>query len=97
MDDLIIDKLKEIKQLRSNIKLGDLEHGTEKRILYRKKKNYSLSKYALPIAILGDIQAEDLPLDDPDNEQSNLVYELGMDKGMNKGKVSFEKRYFLAT
>ena len=43
VNDLIIDKLKEIVQLQNNIKLDDLEY-TKKR-----RKRYNFSRYSLPI------------------------------------------------
>ena len=43
MNDLILYRLKEIKQLQNDIELGNLEHTTK-----REKKNF-FSKYLLPI------------------------------------------------
>ena len=45
MNNLIIDKLKEVKQLQNNIKLIDQEHTT------KRGKSYGFSKYSLPIVL----------------------------------------------
>ena len=43
LNNLIIDKLKEINKLQSNIKLRDLEY------TIKREKKYGFSKYSLPI------------------------------------------------
>ena len=43
LNDLIIDKLTEVKQLQNNIKLDELEYTT------KREKNYGFSKYLLLI------------------------------------------------
>ena len=85
MNELIIDKLKEIKQLRNNIKLDDLEYTT------KRGKNDGFSKYSLPI-FLKDIYEENLSIEDAGKEQRNLLNKLS---GENKSKIPVEKRYFL--
>ena len=78
MNDLIINKLKDIKQLENNIKLVELEH-TGKR-----GKHYVFSKYSLPIVLLRDIQEWNLSVEDAGEEQSKLVSELKV-----TGKINY--------
>ena len=49
LNDLIIDKLKEIMKLQNNIKLGNLKYTTNSR------KSYNFSRYSLPIVFIKDI------------------------------------------
>ena len=49
LNDLIIDKLKEIMKLQNNIKLGNLKYTTKSR------KSYNFSRYSLPIVFIKDI------------------------------------------
>ena len=60
LNDLIIDKLKPIMQLQSNIKLDDLEYAT------KRGKRYNFSRCSLPIVFLRDIQGGNLSLEDAD-------------------------------
>ena len=78
MNDLIINKLKDIKQLQNNIKLVELEH-TGKR-----GKHYIFSIYSLPIVFLRDIQEWNLSVEDAGEEQSKLVSELKV-----TGKINY--------
>ena len=91
MDDLIIDKLKETKQLKSDIKLDDLGYRTKRRKIMVSANTHYL------LLFLRDIHAENLVLEDHDNEQNKLVNQLGMNKGINKGKISVGKSSFQAT
>ena len=59
---LVTDKLKKIRKLQNKIKLDDLEY-TAKR-----GKNYSFSKYLLPIISLRDMHKENLSLRDANVE-----------------------------
>ena len=67
MNNLIIDKLKEIKQLQSLIKLNELGYRTKKN-----GRNCDFSKYSLPVVFLRDIHEGVLEIKDPDKEQSKL-------------------------
>ena len=82
LNDLVIDKLKEIMQLKNNIKLDNLGYTT------KRGKIYSFSKYTLPIVFLRDIHEGNLSLEDANKEQTQLGDEL---KDMSKGKIPIEK------
>ena len=67
MNNLIIDKLKVIKQLQSLIKLNELGYRTKK-----SGRNFDFSKYSLPVVFLRDIHEGVLEIKDADKEQSKL-------------------------
>ena len=69
LNDLIINKLKEIMQLQNNIKLDDLEYATKRR------KNYNFSRYSLTIVFLKDIHEINLSLEYADEEKIQLANE----------------------
>ena len=66
MNNLIIDKLKVIKQLQSLIKLNELGYRTKK-----SGRNFDFSKYSLPVVFSRDIH-EGVFLKDANKEQSKL-------------------------
>ena len=59
LKDLIIDKVKEIKQLQNNTELGNLGYT-------KKGKNYGFCKYSLPILFWRDIHGENFSLENAD-------------------------------
>ena len=85
---LIIVKFIKIKQLQNNIRLDDLTQKATKRGRY-----YNFSKYLFPIAFTRDIHKRNLPLQDVDEEQSQLIHEL---KDMGKARISAQKRLLSA-
>ena len=70
INDLICNKLKEIKQLEDNSNLDNLEY-TSKRA-----RNYSFSECSLPVVFLRDIGKKISSPKDTDKEQSKLVNKL---------------------
>ena len=60
-----MDKLKEIMQLKGNIRLDDLEYAAN-------DKKCSFIEYSLPVVSLRDIHERSFSLKDPDEEQSKL-------------------------
>ena len=80
LNDLIIYKLKEIKEIQNNIKLDDLEYARKRR------KNYDFSKYKRYM------HEESFSLEDADKlEQIQLINKF---KDVGKGKIPFEKIIF---
>ena len=77
LNDLIIDKLKEIMQFQNKIRLDDLEYTTKRR------KCYNFSRCSLPIVFLRNKHKINLPLKNVDEEQIQIVNES---KDMGKGK-----------
>ena len=77
INDLIIDRLKEIIQLENSIKPNKLDYKP-------KIGKHNLSKISLPIICLRNICKEVLSIKDTDEEQSKLLKELG---DMNKVKT----------
>ena len=85
-NDLIIDKLKEIKQLQNNIKLDNniynIQH-KEENIMFLINIHYLL--------LFKRYDKEHLALEDADEEQSMLVKKLS---NLNRGKIPAEKSLF---
>ena len=80
LHDLIINKLKEIKEIQNNIKLDDLEY-TRKR-----RKNNDFSKYKRYM------HEESFSLEDADKlDQIQLINKF---KDVGKDKIPFEKVIF---
>ena len=76
---MIVDKLKEIKQIQINVKLNNTEYTA------RKENHSNFIKYLLPIGFLRDILVEDA-----DDKQSQLV-----SKFRDVGNISVEEMSFL--
>ena len=86
MNNLIIDKLKVIKQLQSLIKLNELGYRTKK-----SGRNFDFSKYSLPVVFSRDIH-EGVFLKDANKEQSKLSCILN---NVKKKILRDKKKYFL--
>ena len=86
MNNLIIDKLKEIMQLHINIKLDNLEYTS------KKGKCYNFNRHFLPIVFLRDIHKGNLSLENSDEQKLQLANEL---KDMGNSEVPIQKRSVL--
>ena len=88
LNDLICDRLKEIKQLKETIKLKNLIYKT------KNGKRYNFSKFSLPITFSRDILKRHnvLSIENAENEQNNLFKELS---NLNKVGKGIEKIPFI--
>ena len=87
MNDLILDMLREIRQLENDIKLNEVDYKAK---IWKKKHNFR--KISFSIILLMNMHTGFLSVEDTDKEQSKLLKELN---DLNKGDKPFENKPFL--
>ena len=87
MNDLILDMLREIRQLENDTKLNDVDYKAK---IWKKKHNFR--KISFSIIFLMNMHTGFLSVEDIDKEQSKLLKELN---DLNKGDKPFENKPFL--
>ena len=87
MNDLILDMLREIRQLENDIKLNEVDYKAK---IWKKKHNFR--KISFSIILSMNMHTGFLSVEDTDKEQSKLLKELN---DLNKGDKPFENKPFL--